>query len=303
MNRLIIVIACSLLFAAARAVADDAAASTAAHGIPPEIARKLAIPAETLRQIDDAVFEANRALIDLDASHKKAQLELERELRSPTPDAARAMALATTASETELAVRKNRLGLLLKIRQLLGPDLWDRVQAEISAQPRATPSSAPAPAAPQGNPSSPLVMNPATLPELHCGRQGDKPVELHVDKLAHNHLALSLKYPSGNQQGIRYLIEEVRSLENGHKALAGHKLSNADGKDAWLDPTGSFLLFSGTPSRSDELNSTYQFVDSRPEVQIDLTTGAEGGPSGRRAASVYLRCDNLDAFIEALSAR
>ncbi len=62
-------------------------------------------------------------------------------------------------------------------------------------------------------------------------------------------------------------------------------------------------MFSGTPPRSDELNSTFQFVDARPEVQIDLTTGAEGGPSGHRAASVYLRCENLDAFIDALSTR
>jgi len=294
MKRLSALLSIALLLLASQARAEDVAASAASHGIPPEIARKLSIAPETLRQIEDAVFNANRALIDLDANHKKAQLELDRELHSRTPDETKALALASTASETELAVRKNRLSLLLKIRQILGPELWDRVQAEIRG---GQPAAAVAP--PANSLVHALVFeNLSSLPPLRCGRNGSKPVEVRVDTLGKNHLAIALNYPSLHQQ-FRYLIEEVRTL-NGRKALAGHRLANADGKDAWLDQSGSFLLFSGTPPRSDDLNATYQFVDARPEVQIDLESGAEG-LSGHRAASVYLRCENLDAFLNALS--
>jgi hypothetical protein len=149
---LAILLAVSLLPAAGAAQPKDGpAANPAAQGIPPEVAQRLGISKELSHQIDDAVFEANRSLIDLEAAHRKAQLDLDRELRSPTPDDAKVMQLVTSASQTELGVRKNRLGLLLKVRRLLGPDTWERVRAEMGAQ---SPGKAPSPAPPpsQGAP-------------------------------------------------------------------------------------------------------------------------------------------------------
>jgi len=144
------------------------------------------------------------------------------------------------------------------------------------------------------------IKDPAALPKLECGRKSSKPVEVSIETLAGNHLAISILYPSLHEQ-FRYLIEEVRTLKSGQKALAGHKLSNADGNLASLDPKGSFLFFSGTPPRSDNLNATYQFNDQTTQVHLDLESG-ETAPSGPRAMSVFLRCENLDAFIAALSA-
>lgn len=153
-------------------------------------------------------------------------------------------------------------------------------------------------------PSAPIelvsIKNPASLPPLQCGRKGTKPVVVAIDLLTGNHLAITLTYPTLNEQ-FRYAIEEVRTLNNGHQALAGHKLANADGNDVWVDQRGSFLLFSGTPPRADDLNTTYRFVDATTQVHVDLETGANE-PSGPVSMSVYLRCENLDAFIDALSA-
>ena len=34
-------------------------------------------------------------------------------------------------SKAELAVRKNRVGLMLKVRKLIGPEAWEKLQAEM----------------------------------------------------------------------------------------------------------------------------------------------------------------------------
>ena len=126
---------------------DGPAANPVAHGIPAEIAHRLGIAKDVERQVEDAAFDANRTLIDLEATHKKAQLDLDKELRAASPDEGKVMQFITAASQAELAVRKNRLGLLLKVRKLLGPEMWERVQLEMSTLP-ARPPVPPAPPVP-----------------------------------------------------------------------------------------------------------------------------------------------------------
>jgi hypothetical protein len=147
----------------------------------------------------------------------------------------------------------------------------------------------------------PLALrDPAALPALRCGRKSSKPVEVRVDALGQNHISLTLTYPSLGQQ-FKYVIDEVRVLESGQKAMAGHKLVNNDGPEAWVDPSGSMVFFSGAPAGHGDLNATYRFVDRTPETHINLDTDEESS-SERRSMSVYLRCENLDAFIDALAA-
>jgi Spy/CpxP family protein refolding chaperone len=133
MKRLSLLVAISLLAVAAPAAAepkDGPGGNPVAHGIPDDVAHKLGLTAERQHQIGDAVFEANRALIDLDATQKKAQMDLEKELRAQAPDEAKVMQLVAAVGQAEIAVRKNRLGLQLKTRKLLGPELWERVLVE-----------------------------------------------------------------------------------------------------------------------------------------------------------------------------
>lgn len=61
---------------------------------------------------------------------------------------------------------------------------------------------------------------------------------MRIDELIGRHLALTLIYPSLGQQ-FKNLVEEVRTLRHGPKALAGHKLRNRDGKETWSDRRGA----------------------------------------------------------------
>jgi hypothetical protein len=107
-------------------------------GIPPPVAQKLGLSPETVQKVRDLSFDANDALISLEADLKRAQLQLERTLAAPQVEESVVMSKLEAVSRAELAVKKNRLGLTLRLRKLLGPDVWDRLQAEL-------PSQAPAP--------------------------------------------------------------------------------------------------------------------------------------------------------------
>ncbi|MDP1828810.1 MAG: hypothetical protein Q8L48_36455 [Archangium sp.] len=100
-------------------------------GIPPGIAQKAGIPAETVKKVRDLSFEANEALITLEADLKRAQLELEKTLAQPAVDEPAVMNKLEVVSRAELAVRKNRMGLMVRIRKAVGPEAWDKLQAEM----------------------------------------------------------------------------------------------------------------------------------------------------------------------------
>lgn len=99
-------------------------------GIPPPIAAKLGIPPEVAKQVRDASLDANEALIPLEADLKRAQLDLERTLAQPKPEDATVMTKLEVIAKAELAVRKNRVGLMLKVRRLVGPETWEKLLAE-----------------------------------------------------------------------------------------------------------------------------------------------------------------------------
>jgi Spy/CpxP family protein refolding chaperone len=100
-------------------------------GIPPHLAQKVGISADTQKKVRDLSFEANDALINLEADLKRAQLDLERTLTQPQVDEAAVMNKLEVVSRAELAVRKNRMGLMVRIRKAVGPEAWEKLQAEM----------------------------------------------------------------------------------------------------------------------------------------------------------------------------
>ena len=100
-------------------------------GIPPQLAAKVGIPPETVKKVRDLSFEANDTLISLEADLKRAQLDLERTLAQPQVDEPAVMNKLEVVSRAELAVRKNRMGLMVRIRKLVGPEAWEKLQAEM----------------------------------------------------------------------------------------------------------------------------------------------------------------------------
>jgi hypothetical protein len=89
-----------------------------------------------LERIEALTFEANEALIPLEADVRRAQLGLERLLRASSPDEAAVGRVVDTLSKAEAAVRKNRLGLFIQVRKLLGPELWLKLEAALYEGPR-----------------------------------------------------------------------------------------------------------------------------------------------------------------------
>lgn len=102
----------------------------ALRGIPPQVAQKLGIPPETVKKVDDLIFDANQKLITQEADLRRAQLELEHSLKDEKPNDAQILKLADKVGAAETAVRKNRLQLLLDVRKAIGPELWKKIQAE-----------------------------------------------------------------------------------------------------------------------------------------------------------------------------
>lgn len=101
------------------------------YGIPPRVAAKLGLSKELVQRIQDLTFEANGQLINLEADLKRAQLELDRLLRSTSPSDNAVMQQVEAVGRAETAVRKNRIGLMLQIKRLLGPDTWQKLEAEM----------------------------------------------------------------------------------------------------------------------------------------------------------------------------
>ncbi|WNG48250.1 periplasmic heavy metal sensor [Archangium minus] len=101
------------------------------YGIPPQVAAKIGLPQSLLQKVQDLTFEANDALIGLEAELKRTQLALEKELRQPSPNEATVKDLVEKAGRAETAVRQNRVGLMVAIKKALGPDYWQKLEAEM----------------------------------------------------------------------------------------------------------------------------------------------------------------------------
>lgn len=101
-------------------------------GIPPHLAAKLGVPEETQKKIQQLTFQANEQLINFEAEVKRAQLELEKALAAAKPDQNSVMSQIDRVTRAEAEVRKNRIGLMLKIREALGPELWQKLEAQMT---------------------------------------------------------------------------------------------------------------------------------------------------------------------------
>ncbi len=149
MTRAVAVVLVFLAAGPLRAVAQEGA-------IPPHVAERLGIPPEKGRQVQELAFAANDELIGLEGAARRAQLALEREIRSASPEEAKIGALVDAVGRAEAAVRKNRIVLMLRVRKALGEELWQKLEAwRMENQPPPPPR----PPGPSGSPP-PSAMPP-----------------------------------------------------------------------------------------------------------------------------------------------
>ncbi|MCP3103364.1 periplasmic heavy metal sensor [Myxococcus sp. K15C18031901] len=97
-------------------------------GVPSRLLERLGVPRETVKEVEDLTFEANEAVIPLEADLKRAQLRFERQLDAEKPDEPAVLKLVEEIGRAETAVRRNRVGLMLRIRKALGPEVWRKVE-------------------------------------------------------------------------------------------------------------------------------------------------------------------------------
>ncbi|PTL75926.1 hypothetical protein [Vitiosangium sp. GDMCC 1.1324] len=112
-------------------LSPEAPLSPPSYGIPPQVAAKIGLPQSLVQKVQDLTFESNEALIGLEAELKRNQLALEKELRQPAPNEGSVKDLVEKVGRAETAVRQNRVGLMVAIKKALGPDFWQKLEAEM----------------------------------------------------------------------------------------------------------------------------------------------------------------------------
>lgn len=93
------------------------------------VLRKLGLTEDQLKQIDAMRYEADKQKLDLHHGLAKARLELRRLMDAEKPDEGAVFGQLDQLGGLETQLKKNRIGLLLKVRTLLTPAQWEKLQA------------------------------------------------------------------------------------------------------------------------------------------------------------------------------
>jgi len=99
---------------------------------PPALKRKfmkkLGLNNKQIKKIDDLTYRADREKLDLRHEMEKARLDLEQLMSAEKPNEAAIFSKLEKISELELKLKKNRIGLMLKVRAILTPEQWEKLQ-------------------------------------------------------------------------------------------------------------------------------------------------------------------------------
>jgi Spy/CpxP family protein refolding chaperone len=99
---------------------------------PPALKRKfmkkLGLDSKQIKKIEDLTYRADREKIDLRHEVEKNRLDLEQLMSAEKPNEAAIFSKLEKISALELKLKKNRIGLMLKIRAILTPEQWDKLQ-------------------------------------------------------------------------------------------------------------------------------------------------------------------------------
>jgi len=86
------------------------------------VGAELGLDAATLKKIKDLSFAANKEAIDVRAELERAHLDLRQMMDETNPDAKKVMKQVEIVGAAETKLRKNRVQLMLSVRELLTPE-------------------------------------------------------------------------------------------------------------------------------------------------------------------------------------
>jgi len=92
------------------------------------LASEVGVDQPTLAKIKGLVFAANREAIDLRADVQRERLTLRQLLDDTQPDTKKVLKQVETVGAAETKIRKNRVQLILQVRELLTPEQRKKLQ-------------------------------------------------------------------------------------------------------------------------------------------------------------------------------
>jgi|GEM_PF-1547038 len=99
---------------------------------PPALKRKfmkkLGLDTKQIKKIEDLTYRADREKLDIRHQMEKNHLDLEQLMSAEKPNEAAIFSKLEKLSALELKLKKNRIGLMLKVRTILTPEQWEKLQ-------------------------------------------------------------------------------------------------------------------------------------------------------------------------------
>jgi Spy/CpxP family protein refolding chaperone len=92
------------------------------------LAAELGVPEGVIKQIKDKAYKADQEAIKLRADLDSARLEMRRLMEEEKPDQAKVLKQVEIAGGLETELQKNRIRLLLSVRELLTPEQRRKLQ-------------------------------------------------------------------------------------------------------------------------------------------------------------------------------
>jgi Spy/CpxP family protein refolding chaperone len=122
-----------------------------------KIMRDAGLSGAQIKQVESLHFEAERERVDIHHELAKARLELQRLLSADAPDDSAVFAQVDKIGALDTRLKKNRIGLLLKVRRLMTPEQWEKMQMARAAfrMRRGHPHAVPVPPMPPPPPPPP----------------------------------------------------------------------------------------------------------------------------------------------------
>jgi Spy/CpxP family protein refolding chaperone len=99
---------------------------------PPALKRKfmkkLGLDTKQIKKIEDLTYRADREKLDIRHEIQKNHLDLEQLMSAEKPNEAAIFSKLEKISALELKLKKNRIGLMLKVKAILTPQQWEKLQ-------------------------------------------------------------------------------------------------------------------------------------------------------------------------------
>lgn len=100
--------------------------------VPPvvkkKVLRELGVDSEQIKKIEELAYRADREKLDIKHELQKAHLDLQHLMSADQPNEAAVFKMIEKISGLELKLKKNRVGLMLKIRKLLTREQWEKLE-------------------------------------------------------------------------------------------------------------------------------------------------------------------------------